>query len=165
MQFVKCFDKKNPENFFPGFYLFAPYELASLARFPSVDALLVHNPADFQGVPLCSDPLADVDVVDAFAEPDADVAFATHFTVQDAGNFLSGLDFDAGDADLPASLVFYDLTIPKSQTFVILNIADGADIDSSVGSVLHNSYSFLFLGLPLPFCTLIIAQDSSFVNR
>ena len=131
----------------PDLYLLAPYELASLAGSPSVNALLVHNLANLHGVLLCGDPLANVDVVDALTEPNADVSFAAHFAMQDAGNFFGGFGFDAGDADLPAGSVFYNLTIAKGQAFIILDIADSADIDSSVGDVLHNSYSFLFSGL------------------
>ena len=94
-------------------YLLTPYELASLAGPPSINALLVHDLADLHNILLCGDPLADVDVVDALTEPDADVAFATHFAVQDERNFFGSLNFDAGDADLPASFVFYNLTIAK----------------------------------------------------
>ena len=140
------FIKKSGE-FLPRFLLLAPYQLASLAGPPSVNALLVHNLADFQRILLCGDPLADVDVVDALTEPNADVAFAAHFAVQNAGNFFSGFGFDAGDADLPAGSVFYNFTIAEGQAFVVLNVTDGANIDSSVGDVLHNSYSFLFSGL------------------
>ena len=140
------FIKKTGE-FLPWFLLLAPYQLASLAGSPSVNALLVHNLANLHGILFGSDPLADIDVVDAFTEPDADVAFAAHFTVQYAGNFFGSFGFDAGDADLPAGFVFYDFTIAEGQAFVVLNVTDGANIDSSVGSVLHNSYSFLFSGL------------------
>ena len=121
--------------------------MASLAGPPSVNALLVHNLANLYGVLLCSNTLADVDVVDALTEPDADVAFATHLAVQDEGNFFGGFGFDTGNANLPASLVFYNLTIAEGQAFIILDVADSADIDSSVGDVLNNSYSFLFSGL------------------
>jgi hypothetical protein len=51
--------------------------------------------------------------------------------------FWSGAG-DALQADLPASLVFYDFTIPKGKTAFIGDIADGANIDATISSVLHN---------------------------
>lgn len=152
MQFVKCFFKKFPGNFFPGFLL-APYELASLAGSPSVNTLLVHDLADFQGILLCGDSLADVNIVDAFAEPDADVAGSADSMVENFADFFGGLDFDAGDADLPAGSVFYDFAIAEGQALVVCDVANGANIDSVVGDVLHNSFSFLVSG-GVPFCYL-----------
>ena len=140
------FIKKSGE-FLPRFLLLAPYELASLAGPPSVNALLVHNLANLHGILFGGDPLADVDVVNSLTEPDAEVAFAAHLAVQDAGNFFGGFGFDAGDADLPASFVFYDFTIAESQAFIVLDVADGADIDSTISDVFHNLFSFLFSGL------------------
>ena len=130
-----------------GFLLLAPYQLASFAGPPSVNALLVHNLANLHGILLSGDTLADVDVIDAFTEPDTDVAFAAHLAVQDAGNFFGGFGFDAGDADLPASFVLYNLTIAEGQALIILDVADSADINSTISDVLHNSFSFLFSGL------------------
>ena len=105
---------KNRRISSPVFFLLAPYKLSSLAGSPSVNALLVHDLADFQGVLLCGDPLADVDIVDAFAEPDADVAGSADSMMKNFADFFGGLYFEAGDADLPAGSVFYDFTIAES---------------------------------------------------
>lgn len=94
-------------------FSFTPNQLTLFSRLPSVDALLIHQFADCQRILFGLDSFADVDIVDAFAEPDADVALAAHIAVQDAGNFFSGLDFNASDADLPASLIFYDFAVAK----------------------------------------------------
>jgi hypothetical protein len=143
-QFVKCFYKKISGEFLPRFLLLAPYKLTSLAGSPSVDALLIHNLADLQCVLLGGDSLADIDVVDAFAVPDTNVAGSADAVVEDFADFFSGLYFDAHDANLPAGLVFYDFTIPQGQTHVVLDVADGADIDSTISGVLHNFYLLLF---------------------
>jgi hypothetical protein len=59
--------------------------------------------------------------------------------MEDSGHFFSGLNFDALNADLPAGLIFNNLTIPEGQTAVFSDIADGADIDSTISSVSHSS--------------------------
>ena len=61
--------------------------------------------------------------------------------MEEVADFFGSLAGDTRYADLPAGLVFYDFSIPKGQTLVLCDIADGADIDSTVGSVLHNSFS------------------------
>ena len=107
---------------------------------------MVHDLADFQGVLLCGDSLADVDIVDAFAEPDADVAGSADSMVENFADLFGGLDFDAGDADLPAGSVVDNFAIAESQALIICDVADGANIDSAVGGVLHDSFSFLVSG-------------------
>ena len=109
---------------------------------PSVDALLIHNLADFQGVLFSGDSSTDIDIVDAAGIPDADVAITTEAMVEEVADFFGSLAGDTRYADLPSSLVFYDFSISEGQTLVLCDIADGADIDSAVGSVLHNSFSF-----------------------
>ena len=104
--------------------------------------MLIHNLADFQGVLLSGDSSTDIDIVDAAGIPDTDVAFAAAAMVEEIANLFGGLAGDARYADLPAGFVFYDFSISKGQTLVLCDIADGADIDSAVGSVLHNSFSF-----------------------
>lgn len=155
MQFVKCFFKKFPGNFFPGFLL-APYKLSSLAGSPSVNALLVHDLADFQGVLFGGDSLADVDIVGTFTEPDSNVAGSADPMMKNFADFFGGLDFDAGDAYLPAGSVFYDFAIAESQALIVCDVADGANIDSAVGGVLHNSFSFLVSGGVPFFCLYYI---------
>lgn len=86
--------------------------------------------------------LADIDIVDAAGVPDADITLAAEAMVEKVADLFGSLAGDARYADLPAGLVFYDFPIPKGQTLVLCDIADGADIDSMVGSVLHNSFSF-----------------------
>ena len=109
---------------------------------PSVDALLIHNLADFQGVLFSGDSSTDIDIVDAAGIPDADVAITTDTMMEEVADFFGSPAGDTRYADLPAGLVFYDFSIPKGQTLVLCDIADGADVDSAVGSVLHNSFSF-----------------------
>ena len=120
----------------------APDQLTLFSGTPSVDALLVHDFADFQSRFLGLDSLADVDIVDTARVPDADVTLAADAVVQEVAHFFGGLAGDARYADLPASLVFYDLAVAEGQALVFCDIADSADIDSTIGSVLHNSFSF-----------------------
>jgi len=134
--------------------------LTVLSRSPSVDALLIHDFADLQSVLLGGDSLAYIDVVNAFAVPDADVASSADSMVEDFADLFGGLYFDTHDADLPASLVFHDFAVAESQTLVVLDVADGADIDSSIGDVLHNFYLLCCFVL----CTFIIAGSSLFVK-
>ena len=117
----------------------APDQLTLFSRTPSVDALLVHNLANLQCVLLGLDSLADVDVVDTARVPDADVALATDAVVKEVADLFGGFAGDARYAYLPASLILYDFTIAEGQALVFCDIADGADIDSTIGSVLHNN--------------------------
>ena len=115
--------------------LVAPYQLTAT---PAIDALLVHQLTHSQCIVLGGDTLADVDVVDAFAQPDADVTLATKQAMDYCADlFWSGAG-DALQADLPASAVFHDFTIPKGKTAFIGDIANGANIDATIGSVLHS---------------------------
>jgi hypothetical protein len=122
----------------PDFFSFTPNQLTILSGSPSVNTLLIHNLADFQSILLGGDSLAYIDVVDAFAVPDADVASSADYMVEDFADLFGSLYFDAHDADLPASLVFHDFAVAESQTLVFFDIADGTDVDSSAGNVLHN---------------------------
>lgn len=121
----------------------APDQLTLFSGSPSVDALLIHNLADLQGGSLSLDSLADIDIVNTVGIPDTDVALATHVAMNDSGYFLGGLAFDARYADLPAGLVLDFLAIAEGDALVVSQLADGADIDSTIGSVLHNN-SFPF---------------------
>lgn len=120
----------------------APDQLTLFSGVPSVDALLVHHSTDCQCILFGSDALADIHVVDTIGEPDADVAFATHGTMEDFADLFGGLALDARHADLPAGLVLNFLAIAEGDALVISQLADSADIDSTIGSVLHNSFSF-----------------------
>jgi hypothetical protein len=133
---------------------FAPYQLTSLAGAPSVDTLLIHNLTDFQGVLLGGNALADIHIVNAIGEPDTHIAFAAHALVENFANFFWGSALSASNANLPTSLVFYDFTIAKGQALIVSQIADSADIDSTIGDVLHNFNSFL-LEISSPFVTLV----------
>jgi hypothetical protein len=148
------FIKKFPGNFFPGFLLLAPDQLARFPGCPAIDALLIHQLADAQCILFGGDSLADIDIVDTAGVPDSDVALPTQVAMEDSGHFLSGLNFDTLNADLPTGLIFYDLAIPEGQTAVFSDIADGADIDLTIGDVLHNFNSFL-LEISSPFVTLV----------
>ena len=109
---------------------------------PSVNALLVHDSAGFQSHFFGLKSLADIDIVDAARVPDADITLAAEAMVEEVADLFGSLAGNARYADLPAGLVFYDFSIPKGQTLVFCDIADGADIDSAVGDILHNSFSF-----------------------
>ena len=122
----------------------APDQLTLFSGSPSVDALLVHNLADLQGGVLGLDSFTNIDIVNTAGIPDADVALATHVAMDDSGHFLGGLALDARYADLPASLILNFLTIAEGDALVVSQLADGADIDSTIGSILHND-SFPFI--------------------
>ena len=115
----------------------APDKLAFFSGCPSVDALLVHNLADCESISLSLDSLTDIDIVDTIGVPHTDIAFAAHVAMEDSGYFLRGSDFNAGYTDLPASLILDFLTIAEGDALIVSQLANGADIDSSVGSVLH----------------------------
>ena len=93
------------------FLIRTPYQLTSLTRFPAVNALLVHSLTEEQGFVLCGNSLADVDVVNAIAEPDADVSNTTQGAMDNCGNFFRGTALNAFDANLPASLIFNDFAV------------------------------------------------------
>lgn len=122
----------------------APDQLTIFSGSPSVDALLVHDSADLQGDSLGLDSLADIDIVDTAGVPDANVALATHVAMDDSGYFFGGLALDARYADLPAGLILDFLAIAEGDALVVSQLADGADIDSTIGSILHND-SFPFI--------------------
>ena len=115
-----------------------PDQLTLFSGSPSVDALLVHNLADLQGGSLGLDSFADIDIVNTTGVPDADVALATHVAMDDSGYFFGSLALDARYADLPAGLILDFLAIAEGDALVVSQLADGADIDSTIGSVLHN---------------------------
>ena len=120
----------------------APDQLTFFPGSPSVDALLVHNFAGFQSHFFGLKSLADIDIIDAAGVPDADITLAAETMVEEVANLFGGLAGDARYTDLPAGLVFYDFSVAEGQALVLCDIADGADVDSAVGSVFHNSFSF-----------------------
>jgi hypothetical protein len=99
---------------------------------------LIHQLADLQSILLSGDSLADVDVVDAIAVPDTDVALATQVTVQNLADLFRSAAFDTLDADLPTGFVLNDFAVAKGQAFIVNQILNGANIDATIGSVLHN---------------------------
>ena len=142
--------KKPPLAEWLIFLFRTPDQLTLFPGRPAVNALLVHDFANRQSVLLGGYALTNVYIVDAVAKPDADVAFATHALMQDFADLFWSLALDAGDTDLPSGLILNDLAVAKSQTFIISQIADGADIDAMISSVLHNSFSFLLEAFALP---------------
>ena len=120
----------------------APNQLTFFPGSPSVDALLVHNLAGFQSRFFGLKSLADIDIVDAAGVPDADIVFSTQTVVQEVADLFGGLAGDARYADLPAALVLYDFSISKCQALIVCDIANGANIDSAIGNILHNNSPF-----------------------
>ena len=112
---------------------------------PRENAYLIAGSSDFEGFALCAYAVALVDVVDAFAQPDADVALATQAAVQQRADFFGRLAGHTGDTDLPAGLVFYNFTIAQCEAFAFADVADGADVDATIGGILHIKFSFRLL--------------------
>jgi len=129
--------------------LLAPYELTTLARTPTVDAELICGTCDRQSVFLGGDTLADVHIVDAFAEPDADIALAAHRAVQDCGDLFGSAALDTSNADLPSGLVTNDFAVAESQAVIFGDVADGADVNAAVSDVSHSDNLLFFWGVPL----------------
>ena len=119
-----------------------PDQLAFFPGMPSVNALLVHNFAGFQSRFFGLKSLADIDIVNTARIPDADIALAAEAMVEEVANLFGGLAGDARYADLPAGLVLYDFSISKCQALIVWDIANGANIDSAIGNVLHNDSPF-----------------------
>jgi hypothetical protein len=148
-------------------FLLAPYELTLLTSTPTVNTELIGCTCDYQSVFLGGDALADVYIVDAFAEPNAHIALATHRAVQNGGDFFGGSALDTSNADLPSSLVANDFAIAERQAVIFSDIADSADVNTAVGSVSHSLKSpfllFEVLCVPLDYID-IIAHKAWFVN-
>lgn len=110
-----------------------------LSGSPAEDLLLITQAAQLECVLFCGGVLAVVHIVDAIAQPDAaDLGLCT---MQVLGDLFRGAALDADQADLPASLIFYDLAILQGQTLTLLDVADGADINFTTSSVLHDYIS------------------------
>jgi hypothetical protein len=75
---------------------------------------------------------------------------AAQTVMEKCADFLGSFTSNSGDTDLPSGFIFHNFTVAESQTFTILNVADGADIDSSVGGVLHINSPLVF-GISVPF--------------
>jgi hypothetical protein len=52
--------------------------------------------------------------------------------MEDSGYFLSGLDFDTLNADLPAGLIFYRSTIAEGNPLPVCQLANGLNIDTTL---------------------------------
>ena len=138
-------------------------QLTVLARTPAVNTLLIHCFTNSQSGCLGGDALANVNVIDAIGEPDADVALSADGAVDDFACLFGSLTFQTVEADLPASLVFNDFSVPQGQAVILCEVADGANIDAAISSILHNFLSFLCQALGL-LSDLIIALGRWFVN-
>ena len=119
-------------------------QLSLLTRPPAVNALLIHSLADYQRVFLQVNALANIDVVDAFTQPDADIVVATQAAMQQRADFFGGFAGNSSDADLPASFIFYNFAVAQSQALAFFDIPDGADIDSTVSGVFHINSPLVF---------------------
>jgi hypothetical protein len=136
-----------------------PNQLTLLARPPAVNTLLIHSLTDYQSVFLQVNTLANIDIVDAFAQPDADIAVATQAAMQQRADFLGSFAGNSGNTDLPASFIFHNFAVAQSQTLAFFDIPNGADIDSTVGSILHN-FSFLVFGIFLSLSDYILSHPT-----
>jgi len=145
--------KGKPQGFPWGLFR-TPYQLPLFPRCPAVNALLVHYPANRQGVLLGGDTLTNVHIVDPVAEPDANITGTTQAPMENNADLFRGLTFYAGDADLPTGFILYNFAVAKGQAFIIGQVADGANIDTAISDVLHNSLSFL-LEISSPFVILV----------
>lgn len=130
--------------------LLAVNQLSVLAGSPSVNGLLIGCLTNCQRIFLGGDPLANIDVINSIVKPDTHIAMAAQTVMQQLADFFGSATGDTSNSNLPAGLVLHDLTIAEGQTFAVLDVADGADIDSSVGGVLH-IYSPLVFGISVPF--------------
>ena len=136
-----------------------PNQMTLLTRPPAVNALLVHSLTDYQRIFLQVNTLANIDVVDAFAQPDADITVAAQAAMQQRADFFGSFAGNSGDADLPASFIFYNFAVAQSQTLAFFDISNGADIDSTIGSILHN-FSFLVFGIFLSLSAYILSHPA-----
>ncbi|MEE1028920.1 MAG: hypothetical protein UH211_09610 [Agathobacter sp.] len=116
---------------------FAPDQLTRFSGCPAIDTLLIHQFANSQCILFSGDSLVNVDIVDTARVPDSNVALPAQVTMEDSGYFFSGFDFDAFNTYLPSGFIFYDFAIPESQTAIVCDIADGANINSFVSLVSH----------------------------
>ena len=142
------FSRKETAPFRMPSFLFTPNQLTLFSGPPTINALLVHYLANCKGLFFCGNSFAYIDIVNAFAEPDAHISMAAQPMVQQRTDFFRCAAGDPGNTDLPAGLVFYDLTITQSQALVVLQIADGADVNATIGGILHNIPFPVFKSFP-----------------
>lgn len=133
-----------------------PDQLTSFSGCPAIDALLIHQLADGQRILFGGDSLAYIDIVNTAGVPDSDIALPTQIAMEDSGYLFSGLDFDALDADLPAGLILDFLTVAKGDALVVSQLADGTNIDSTIGSVFHGSYLLYFFFFIVSYVGLVV---------
>jgi hypothetical protein len=97
-------------------------------------------------------------------QPNADVSVAAQAAMQQRTDFLRCFAGDSRDANLPAGLIFYYFTIAQCQAAIFGDIADSANIDSTIGSILHN-FSFPVFGIFLSLSEYIITHDTQKVKH
>ena len=139
--FILNFESERGHNPL-SFEILTPDQLTLFPGMPSINALLVHDFAGFQSRFFGLKSLADIDIVDATRVPDADIVFSTQTVVEKVADLFGGFAGYARYANLPAALVLYDFSIPKCQTLIVCDIANGANIDSAIGNILHNNSPF-----------------------
>jgi hypothetical protein len=83
--------------------------------------------------------------------------------MENFADLFRGLTLNAHQADLPAGLILNNFAIFQGQTLTLMQIADGANIDTAISSVLH-IISFLVFGIFLSLCVFIISQGCAFVK-
>jgi hypothetical protein len=119
-------------------------QLSMLAGSPSINGLLIGCLANCQRIFLGGDPLADINIINSIIEPDTHISVAAQTMVKKGADFFRSFASNSGDTDLPSGFIFHNFTVAEGQTFAILDVADGADIDSSVGGILHINSPLVF---------------------
>ena len=93
--------------------ILTPDQLTLFPGMPSVNALLVHDSASFQGRFFGLKSFADIDIVDTARVPDADVTLAAEAMVEEIADLFGSLAGNARYANLPAALIFYDSAVAE----------------------------------------------------
>jgi hypothetical protein len=115
-----------------------------LAGSPSINGLLIGCLANCQRIFLGGDPLANIDIINSIIEPDTNISVAAQTMMEKGADFFRSFASNSGDTDLPTGFIFYNFAVAESQTFAVLDVADGADIDSSIGGILHINSPLVF---------------------
>jgi hypothetical protein len=115
-----------------------------LAGSPSINGLLIGCLANCQRIFLGGDPLANIDIINSIIEPDTNISVAAQTMMKKGADFFRSFTGNSGDTNLPAGFIFYNFAVAESQAFAVLDVTDGADVDSSVGGILHINSPLVF---------------------